>query len=183
MNGATIRDVQVIGVKVPRKGTWSLHRGTIPTHSAFTLVKLTTEDGVTGWGEATIPFPVIKPLIETYLVDLVKGQNALDIEHFHDRLDRVEMMVMERVGFWIPARAAVDIALHDVKGKYLNVPVWRLLGGRYRDKVPMVKNVGVGDIESSVETAVRLVEEGYRTVRNARGRGRGAGCGAHEGDL
>jgi L-alanine-DL-glutamate epimerase-like enolase superfamily enzyme len=165
MEGVKIREVRVIGVKVPRKAVWSLQRGTIPTHSTFTLVKLTTEDGVTGWGEATIPFPTIKPLIETYLVDLVKGQNPMDIEHFHDRLDRVEMMVMERLGFWNPARAAVDIALHDLKGKYLNVPVWRLLGSRYRDRVPMVKNVGVGDVQSSVETAVRLREEGYGTVK------------------
>ncbi|OXM16290.1 mandelate racemase/muconate lactonizing enzyme family protein [Paenibacillus herberti] len=162
---AILREVNVYGVKVPRKGTWSLHRGTIPTHSTFTLVKLVSEDGVVGWGEATIPFPTIKPLIEYYLSDLLIGRNALDIGHIHDEIDRVEMMVMERIGFWNPARAAIDIALHDMKGKYLGLPVSGLLGSSYRDRIPMIKNVGIGDVNNSVQIAERLVEEGYRTVK------------------
>ncbi|TBL73287.1 mandelate racemase/muconate lactonizing enzyme family protein [Paenibacillus thalictri] len=162
---AKIREVHVYGVKVPRKGTWSLHRGTIPTHSTFTLVKLVSEDGVVGWGEATIPFPTLKPLIEYYLTDLLIGRDVLNIGHIHDEIDRVEMMVMERIGFWNPARAAIDIALHDMKGKYLGLPVSRLLGSIYRDRIPMIKNVGIGDVASSVQIAERLVGEGYRTVK------------------
>lgn len=165
IEGITIREADVYSVRVPRRARWALHRGTIPTHSTFALVKLTTADGVAGWGEATIPMPAVRHLVQDYMVGVVVGSNPFHIERFHREVDRIEMMVMERIGGWNPARAAVDIALYDLMGKYLNVPVWRLLGERHREWIPTVKNVGAGSVEENVQAALEIVARGYQVLK------------------
>ncbi len=62
------------------------------------------------------------------------------------------------------AKAPLDIAAHDLWGKSLGVPVYQLLGGRVRDKVPMIWAIGGGTPEETVQEALAKIEEGYRTL-------------------
>jgi len=80
-------------------------------------------------------------------------------------MDRLEMMKVERVGHWNPARGALDIAIHDVQGKWLGLPLHDLIGGRRRAEVEVCKNVGVSSPEESALAAAALVEAGYRTLK------------------
>ncbi|MCQ2734824.1 MAG: mandelate racemase, partial [Alphaproteobacteria bacterium] len=105
----------------------------------WVFVKVYTDEGITGVGEATLEYKE-KALwgavehIKEYLV----GKNPLNIEkHFHD---------IYRDAYWrggavlMSALSAVEMALWDILGKHLNVPVYQLLGGKVNDKVRIYVN-------------------------------------------
>src|SRR5690606_18616290 len=78
--------------------------------------------------------------------------------------------VREAISYAVPkcnrfARTAVVIALHDLDGKALGVPVYKLIGGRYRDKVLVAQCVGVKDVEQALDDAQLYVEQGYRSLK------------------
>ena len=105
----------------------------------WVFIKVYTDEGIDGVGEATLEYKEKALLgavehIKEYLV----GQNPLDIErHFHD---------IHRDAYWrggpvlMSALSAVEIALWDILGKHLNVPVYQLLGGKCRDKARIYVN-------------------------------------------
>jgi L-alanine-DL-glutamate epimerase-like enolase superfamily enzyme len=100
------------------------------------LVRVDTDDGLTGWGEA---FAYGAPLAVCNIVDetlgpLLVGEDPTRIEAHLDRLQRV-LMVWGRRGLGMFALAGVDLALWDLAGKTLGVPVYRLLGGRVQPRV------------------------------------------------
>jgi muconate cycloisomerase len=57
------------------------------------------------------------------------------------------------------------MALYDVVGKALNVPAYRLLGGRYRERVPIAHSIGLMEIDKAVEEALQAREEGVKTIK------------------
>ena len=99
----------------------------------WVFVKIFTDEGITGVGEGTLEYKE-KALVGAieHLKDYLVGQNPLDIErHYHD---------MTRDAYWrggavlMSAVSSVEMALWDILGKKLNVPVYQLLGGKVRDK-------------------------------------------------
>lgn len=101
----------------------------------FLFVKVTTDEGIVGWGEG-YDWHASSSLAEAIRVvgrELI-GQDPRRIEHIGRRLwDSGRSGVPERM----KVIGAIDIALHDIKGKWLGVPVYELLGGLYRDRIPM----------------------------------------------
>jgi L-alanine-DL-glutamate epimerase-like enolase superfamily enzyme len=100
------------------------------------LVRIDTDGGLTGWGEAFAygaPLAVCNVIDET-LAPLLAGEDPARIEAHLDRLQRV-LMVWGRRGLGMFAVAGVDLALWDLAGKALGVPVWQLLGGRAQPRV------------------------------------------------
>ena len=154
----TLADFAVSGGSVARKGTPSIR----------VLVKVTADDGTFGWGEAT-PVPSwtyetlesIVTTIDRYLAPAAIGIPVWDL----DRLTRAFDRAINR-GFSIGmplAKAAVDVAVHDLLGKALRLPVYALLGGKRVDRIQLawiVSSEGAGGAEASV----------------AEGRGRGYGA-------
>ncbi|MEE8333325.1 MAG: enolase C-terminal domain-like protein, partial [Alphaproteobacteria bacterium] len=63
------------------------------------------------------------------------------------------------------AKAAVDLAAHDLAGRTAGVPVWQLLGGKVRDRVPVTHSIGLLPIEDAVEECRKVVGEGIRTIK------------------
>ena len=63
------------------------------------------------------------------------------------------------------AISAIDIALHDIVGKALGVPVYQLLGGRQRDTVPCFATTGAATVEQLIENANLLLEKGWNVIR------------------
>jgi galactonate dehydratase len=128
------------------------------------FVVVETDDGLYGVGEAglTRRATAIAAVVQDYATLLV-GQDPLRIEHHWQTLSR---------GFFFPhdkiagsALAAVDIALWDLMGKALNVPVYQLLGGRVRDKVVCYPHVGGRTPEELVQRCLAAREEGWKFVR------------------
>jgi galactonate dehydratase len=99
------------------------------------FLKVTTDEGIVGWGEG-YDWQASTALAEAIRVvgDEVIGRDPRQIELINRRLwDSGRAGVPERM----KVIAALDIALHDIKGKWLGVPVYELLGGLYRDRLPL----------------------------------------------
>ena len=134
------------------------------TYNIFFVVD--TDEGISGIGESGLtarPRAVLGALED--LKYLVIGQEANRIEHIWQQLYRVNFYpaALEAAS----AIAAIDIALWDIKGKALGVPVYELLGGRVRDKVVCYShNEAEGfDVDGLVENCLKAVEEGWKFVR------------------
>jgi galactonate dehydratase len=101
----------------------------------FLFVKVSTDEGIVGWGEGYDwhASPSLAEAIRVVGRELI-GQDPRRIEHIGRRLwDSGRAGVPERM----KVIGAIDIALHDIKGKWLGVPVYELLGGKYRDRLPL----------------------------------------------
>jgi L-alanine-DL-glutamate epimerase-like enolase superfamily enzyme len=128
----------------------------------FVIVE--TDEGITGVGEAGIGFQISASTeaIRT-LGSRIIGEDATRIEHL--------WQVMFRGGFFpggnilSSAVSAIDIALWDINAKALGVPVYRLLGGLVRDRVPAYCHIGGHALEGVVESATAAVEAGWKYIR------------------
>ena len=135
-----------------------------PTTGNF-FVKVETDEGIYGLGEAGLKRrgTAIAEVIRSFSPDVI-GQDPFRIEHL--------WQVMFRGGFFpggvvqSSAVSAVDIALWDIKGKALGVPVYELLGGRTRDKVACYPHIGERDnIDRLVANCKQRQEEGWKFAR------------------
>ncbi|MCU1677249.1 MAG: Galactonate dehydratase [Frankiales bacterium] len=128
------------------------------------FVRVETTDGLHGWGEASTELweETVAAAVQELGSRLV-GSDALATEQLWQRANRH--------GFWRggvvlgSALAAIDQALWDIKGKYLGVPVHRLLGGPTRDWVETYRHVGIYDADRLADEARALVADGVRTLK------------------
>lgn len=128
------------------------------------LVVIETDEGIYGLGEAGLTSReyAVEGMIEA-LKSLLIGEDPFRIEH--------HWQTMWRSGFHpsgqvlSSAIAAIDIALHDIKGKALGVPVYDLLGGRTRDKVLTYCHIGGATPEETLAVAKTRVAEGWKAIR------------------
>src|SRR5699024_10885587 len=113
------------------------------------MVKISTDKGVFGWGEALSPVVpevagiIIEKLFKTFLI----GKNRTDMDII---LNMLYDTMRERGyynGFMLDAITAIDIALWDITGKYYNVPIYKLLGGSYMNNIPAyISNLPVSEL-------------------------------------
>lgn len=123
-------------MKITRATTWLVEG----IKYNWTLLKLETDGGLHGWGEAT-NWPG-SPLVEAacrHVGELLLGQDARRIDFLWTKLYR-DMNWLGQAGPLLSAISAVDIALWDLKGKALGVPVYELLGGAHRTRIPLYAN-------------------------------------------
>lgn len=149
------------GIKITAVKTFKLNRAI--------LVKLETDQGVSGWGESSPNSrEVVEAFIHHRMKHLIVGQDPFNVEMIWDQL------------FWrnhdlgpagaLPyAIAGVDLALWDIKGKLLGQPVYRLLGGKYRDSMPAYGGFGLSgggvSVDEAVKRALGLAEQGFKIVK------------------
>jgi galactonate dehydratase len=130
------------------------------------FVKVATDDpGLFGWGEATLEWKTraVAGAIED-LTPLLVGRDPRDIEQ--------AVRVLKKHSFWrlgvigMSAVSGIEMALWDILGKHLDAPVWRLLGGKVRDKVLVYTHLGLGDMRAVYETleTAPLVERAHEVV-------------------
>jgi mannonate dehydratase len=131
----------------------------------FVTLKLTTSDGVTGVGDATLNGRELSvaSYLRDHLAPLLVGRRAGDIEDTWQYL--YKGAYWRRGPVTMSAIAAVDMALWDIKGKALGVPVYELLGGRSRRGVLVYGHANGGSVADTVEAVQRYQEMGYRAVR------------------
>jgi len=130
----------------------------------YFFVKVETDEGIDGVGEAGVTW---KELAVCGVVDHLKpwliGQDASRIEHIWQTLFRGGFFPGGRI--LSAAISAIDIALWDIRGKALGVPVYDLLGGRVRDKAVCYPHTGGPAPEQLAEHARQQVDEGWKFVR------------------
>jgi len=128
------------------------------------FLKMTTEGGLVGWGE-----PVVEGKADSVaaavkeLGDQLIGHSAADIED--------ACQIMYRCGFYrggpvlTSAMSGIEQAMWDIKGKYLGVPVYELLGGKVRDRIQVYRWVGGDHPRDVVTEAGKAVAQGYKAVK------------------
>ena len=127
------------------------------------VIRIHTDTGISGVGQtACWGYPeAVDKIINTFKKYLI-GQNPLRIEHHWQYLYRMGPF---RGTALSGAISAVDIALWDIKGKHLGVPIWELLGGNCRDKIRLHLLGGGGTPETMYEAAKAAVEEGFTALK------------------
>jgi galactonate dehydratase len=135
----------------------------------WTLLKIRTDEGLTGIGEAT-NWPG-SPLVEAacrHVADLILGEDPTRIDYLWTRLYR-DLSWLGQAGPLMSAISAVDIALWDIAGKRAGVPVYQLLGGAYRNEIPLYANYwftrGDGSPESYREQAAEMAALGFTACK------------------
>ena len=160
----TIASVDIYAVRLPLREPFVIAYGVYPDVPTV-IVRIRTSDGLEGWGEST-PDPLVtgetySGTVETVRRDLapaLPGRDARDRGAILRALD-------ERVEGAPAAKAAFDIALHDLLGRAHGLPVWALLGGRSKADLTISRVVSMAAPEEMAAAAVRHVEAGFKTVK------------------
>jgi len=122
------------------------------------------EGGLYGWGEASCSVSMfffngesqasVRAALRVIAPQLL-GEDPMNVNAIQERLSLIPRN---------QAKCAIDMALHDLIGKSLGVPVYQLLGGAHSMASPMSYTIGIAKPESMAADALRRVEEGYRTI-------------------
>ncbi|MBV9144800.1 MAG: D-galactonate dehydratase family protein [Acidobacteria bacterium] len=131
----------------------------------FVTLKVTTEDGITGLGDATLNGRelAVASYLKDHVLPLLIGRDARKIEDTWQYL--YKGAYWRRGPVTMSAIAAVDTALWDIKSKSLEIPLYQLLGGASRDAVMVYGHANGKDIDQTVEAVGALVKRGYKAVR------------------
>ncbi|SNR16595.1 mandelate racemase/muconate lactonizing enzyme family protein [Tenacibaculum jejuense] len=132
------------------------------------VVKITASNGQYGWGEGYGPAPILKAGVD-FLKNHIIGKNPLENEVIWNHLYRKTLDYARR-GVLVASISAIDIALWDLKGKILNLPVSTLLGGAFRDKIkPYATGLYFMDPDNPTkhfkEEAESYVKQGFKAIK------------------
>ena len=162
----SIGQIEALIVDIPLKRPHVVSFGRLEKIN-FVLVKIKTRRGLVGYGEAsTLQGPTwseecaegIKLIIDKYIAPLLQDENPYRVGPLMELLD-------SRVRGNHFAKAAVEFALFDLLGKSLGQPVYSLLGGAYRDRVPLSWSLASGSLEKDLEEAREKMSQGWRIFK------------------
>jgi L-Ala-D/L-Glu epimerase len=163
-----ITKVEVIPVDVPRSKALVISRyGSLGEGKPFqfVLARVHTDEGVTGVGEAP-PLPPLSPENQHVIVETLRNWVApgvLGMDPFETEA------VWEKMDYIAPtypmAKAVIDMALWDIMGKSLGIPLYRMLGGSRPEPIPNVGLIGIDAPEKVASVASGMAEEGYTGLR------------------
>jgi galactonate dehydratase len=139
------------------------------TRLSYVFVQVETDEGLTGWGEiTTYPGSVANRTIVAALREVgefLRGEDASQIEAIWHKLVRAFTYVGTR-GATTAMASGIDIALWDIKGQALGVPIYELLGGALRETIPLYTHFQYSNtVEQMVENAVGEVARGSRAIK------------------
>jgi galactonate dehydratase len=128
------------------------------------LVKVETDEGIYGWGEGGLSTRdlAIEGAVKHYREWLI-GQDPMRMGALWQEMYRSQYFEGGRA--LTAAISAIDIALHDLVGKALGVPVYQLLGGKHRDYVPCFATTSAGTEERLIEQIRLLLDNGWNCIR------------------
>jgi galactonate dehydratase len=104
-------------------------------HGPQVHVRVYTDQGLIGQGEATDSAVGAPPLINGPFKRILVGQDPLNVDHLFERIRTLGIFAGAQAGQYVTALTGVEIALWDLAGKALGIPVYQLLGGKMRDKI------------------------------------------------
>lgn len=167
-------------------GLWDRLDHSSPTrqrgYEQATLVKITAEAGLVGWGEAHAPSAprTHQRIIADLFAPILVGQDARQVEPLWERLYATERVRGYSTGSHVETLAGVDMALWDLLGKYAGVPVYQLLGGKYRDEIATYATFsgtyqgrGPRTPEAVAARAKEMAGRGFKVIKMALRKGPG----------
>ncbi len=153
-----VRSVTPISVRYPEPNDADALRH-------LTLCRIEADDGTVGWGEAVTSWPdacrATEAMIDGIGAELLVGQDPLDNVELWRRCRHRAWWYGNRGGISSFALAAIDIALWDLKGRLLGVPVTQLLGGAHHDRLPAIASTHprAADLEAEADRHASYVNE------------------------
>lgn len=162
-----ITRIETIPIAVPLKAEFAIRSGRDGAHlvSPFLLVKVHTDEGIIGIGEASCTPRwsgedqfTAQHLIRAYLEPLLVGENPIEVEKLAGKF---------RLAFAgnFFTKAAVEMALWDIAGKVAGKPVYELLGGKVRESIPTKWSVSGVAPEKAAEIAKWAVAQGFTAMK------------------
>ena len=157
-----IRSVAVHGPRTRAFG--GVDRTALGPHavSEHTIVFVDTDAGITGLGEVSSVFRrrgrMLQVDLDLALAPAMIGEDPMRIAHLVRKLDLALDGSEE-------AKAGIEMALWDIKGKALGVPVYELLGGKVRERIALSYSIPFGEPAAMADLAARRVAAGHRTVK------------------
>lgn len=135
------------------------------TFHSWLVVEIFTDDGHVGIGNAALAPAVSRQVIDLYLKPLLIGRDPWDIEFLWQLMYR-KTMAFGRKGIGMAAISAVDIALWDLLGKSAKQPVYRLLGGRTKPRIPVyASRLYSIELDQLATEARRYKDEGFKAMK------------------
>ena len=129
------------------------------------ICEVETDDGIIGIGNAALAPQLVKKTIDTYLTPLVLGEDPFDYSYIWEKMYR-RTHAWGRRGLGMVAISAIDIALWDIMGKITNKPVFKLLGGRTKEKIPVyaskLYSQPIKDLQKEAES---YVKQGFKMFK------------------
>ena len=183
-----ITDLKPMAIKIPQEDTFggkgAPEKGEEPSETTYflqpgwrglysdqtetTLVKVETDEGIVGFGEGQAPIgpEVTAMVIDKVLRPILIGRDPTQIGVLRHEMYEAMNIRGHYTGFMVNGISAVDSALWDIKGKKLGAPVVDLLGGAFRDRVPVyVSGIRGRTIEEQAATAQGHVKQGFRALK------------------
>lgn len=148
------------------QGGYGTAKGRVPSR-VCTLVKITTSDGIVGWGESFGHPELVAPFLRQYAKALI-GVPVDMKENFAQKL-MAESYHLTMGGLHVAALSGLDIALWDAQARGFGVPIGHLLGGVLRDSVPAYASIGYvtadGDLDEFEEQVRGAAYEGFNAAK------------------
>ena len=139
-----------------------------PRQREYVFIEVSTDEGITGWGEITGTLPVANRSVCAalrHVSDLIEGDDPRLIEMIWNKIFR-SFTYMGSRGATTNIISAIDIALWDIRGKVLGLPISELFGGPVRDGVPIYCHPQNGSsIEEMVQHVMAIVETGQKALK------------------
>ena len=156
--------IEVIPFGVPIKKFADAYTGFSVSNAV--LVKIYTNEGHIGFGEACAWEPEfygetlesVSTTIEKYIAPKIIGEDPRNI-------NKIMSIIDANVAKITCAKEGIDLALHDLVGKILDVPVYVLLGGKFRDMIPIASEIGIDSPAKMVQNAIEVLDLGIRVIK------------------
>lgn len=163
----TAIETAVVSLPFTMGGPYSSFAGQAWDHLDILLVRVETEDGLVGWGEAFghVAIPATRAAIDTVLAPLLLGRDATDIEGLWRKIPHA-VHLLGRNGPFVYGFSGLEIALWDLAGKRAGQPLHRLLGGRDPGPMPAYASLlNYGDPELVARNCAEAAARGYRSLK------------------
>lgn len=150
-------------------------RAAYPGCMQTVLVRVTSDEGLVGYGEAHAPLApeVTRAVVDNLLAPVIVGEDPHAVDVLWERMYTSMRIRGHRTGFMMEAMSGVDIALWDLFGKAVGLPVYRLLGGGYRNRAnAYASGVPGATPEARARNALGFLDEGFTAMKLGLG-GRG----------
>ena len=153
-------------------------------HVGLILVQIETDSGIIGIGTCGTANSGIKKIIDDHFAPLILGEDPFKVELIWSKLYRSSARFGRR-GVAISAISGIDIALWDIMGKALNVPVYELLGGKTRDEIQVYASrlYALKDLDALADEARGYVKEGFTMLKQRFGFGPADGVKGMKGNI
>ncbi|MEP2027735.1 MAG: enolase C-terminal domain-like protein [Paracoccaceae bacterium] len=138
--------------------------GSVEHNVDIVVLRLTSEDGTQGWGEAS-PWSVFTGSAEASFAALDRYIRPLVVGHAVGERSLIMQNASYAVAHCTEAKAALDTALLDLQGRIASLPVWALLGGKCRDTIPLSCSIADPDFDKDLDLMDRIRFDGLRIIK------------------